>query len=414
LLNYLAKIKLNKRFVAAVNLVFSTPILLAKALFVKRTILLVTNKKITTINLNPFSQFAILTLFIWAIAIFVQSLSYSHVIDAKSQEISELRNVNGYFKQQFEDVNKKLAKVNEYLIFVTGGQKQNINSVPDDFEHPQNIKEQDLSKTDLHTLNEIKDANHLMINIKSRAEDRIKKIENVMETTGLGIKKFALNRQINKSKDLTASRDGQKIPEISLNEKGELTKAQGGPLVRKNGIVEDRNFQFASVINQSDFANQIDYLKALENLVQLMPLSKPLKNYYVSSSFGFRIDPITKTKSIHPGIDLAGASRANILSPSPGKVIFAGKKNGYGSAVIISHGYKITTLYGHLSTVKVRVGQSVGKGQIIAQQGSTGRSTGEHLHYEVRYKNIPLNPRKFLEAGDQLLNDENNSKYVSS
>ncbi len=414
MLNYLAKIKLNKRFVAAVNLVFSTPILLAKALFVKRTILLVTNKKITTINLNPFSQFAILTLFIWAIAIFVQSLSYSHVIDAKSQEISELRNVNGYFKQQFEDVNKKLAKVNEYLIFVTGGQKQNINSVPDDFEHPQNIKEQDLSKTDLHTLNEIKDANHLMINIKSRAEDRIKKIENVMETTGLGIKKFALNRQINKSKDLTASRDGQKIPEISLNEKGELTKAQGGPLVRKNGIVEDRNFQFASVINQSDFANQIDYLKALENLVQLMPLSKPLKNYYVSSSFGFRIDPITKTKSIHPGIDLAGASRANILSPSPGKVIFAGKKNGYGSAVIISHGYKITTLYGHLSTVKVRVGQSVGKGQIIAQQGSTGRSTGEHLHYEVRYKNIPLNPRKFLEAGDQLLNDENNSKYVSS
>lgn len=399
---------------ASVNLVFSAPILLAKALFVKRTILLVTNKKITTINLNPFSQFAILTLFIWAIAIFVQSLSYSHVIDAKSQEISELRNVNGYFKQQFEDVNKKLAKVNEYLIFVTGGQKQNINSVPDDFEHPQNIKEQDLSKTDLHTLNEIKDANHLMINIKSRAEDRIKKIENVMETTGLGIKKFALNRQINKSKDLTVSGDRQKIPEISLNEKGELIKAQGGPLVRKNGIVEDRNFQFASVINQSDFANQIDYLKALENLVQLMPLSKPLKNYYVSSSFGFRIDPITKSKSIHPGIDLAGASRANILSPSPGKVIFAGKKNGYGSAVIISHGYKITTLYGHLSTIKVRVGQSVGKGEIIAQQGSTGRSTGEHLHYEVRYKNIPLNPRKFLEAGDQLLNDENNSKYVSS
>jgi murein DD-endopeptidase MepM/ murein hydrolase activator NlpD len=412
LLNYLAKIKLNKRLVAAVNLVFRAPILLAKALFVKRTILLVTNKKITTINLNSFSQFAILTFFIWAIAIFVQSLSYSHIIDTKSREISELRNVNGYFKQQFDDVNKKLSKVNEYLIFVTGGQKQNINSAVDNFEHPQNIKEQDLSKTDLHTLNDIRNANHLINNIQLRAEDRIKKIENVMITTGLGIKKFALNRQMNKTRDLV--NNGRKIPEISLNQKGELLKAQGGPLIYKNGVVEDKNFQFTSVIDESDFASQIDYLEALENLVQLMPLSKPMKNYYVSSGFGPRIDPITKAKSIHPGLDLAGVSKANIMSPSAGKVIFAGKKNGYGTALIISHGYKLTTLYGHLSAIKVRVGQNVAKGQIIAQQGSTGRSTGEHLHYEVRYKNIPLNPKKFLEAGDQLLNDENNSKYVSS
>ncbi len=116
----------------------------------------------------------------------------------------------------------------------------------------------------------------------------------------------------------------------------------------------------------------------------------------------------------HYTVAVAKTARGAIGQGADTRVIFAGKKNGYGSAVIISHGYKITTLYGHLSTIKVRVGQSVGKGEIIAQQGSTGRSTGEHLHYEVRYKNIPLNPRKFLEAGDQLLNDENNSKYVSS
>ncbi len=409
LLNYLAK---NKRLVDAATLVIRAPIMLAKILFVKRTILFVTNKKITTINLNPLSQIIMLIFALWLSGIFLQSLKYNHIIDSKSQEISELRNLNSYFKQQFNDVNQKLSKVNEYLIFVTGGQTQNVEAQEQNFEHPKVIEQQDLSKGDRQTLNDIKTVNFAIANIQNRAKQRIKNIEDVISTTGLNIKKLALNRQISKSKILNS--DKKQAEEVSLNTKSELSKSQGGPLIYENGKVESKDFEFASIIDQSDFTNQIDYLEALENLVQLMPLSKPMRNYYISSGFGIRIDPINKSRALHPGLDFAGADRSKILSPSVGRVIFAGKKNGYGNAVIISHGYKITTLYGHLSEIKVKLGQKVKKGEVIAIQGSTGRSTGAHLHYEVRYKDIPLNPKKFLEAGDQLINDENQSKYVTS
>lgn len=409
---YFKKERLSKKVASFVNLVGNNIALAFKAVFVKRTILLVTNRKITTINLTPMLQLMILAFFVWVGAIFAKSLSYNHIINVKSQEISELKTVNGYFKQQFDDVNKKLLKVNEYLIFVTGSQVQKVNAVDSDFEHPESIKEQqNLSKGEIRTLNSIKDANNMISTITLRADDRIKNIEDAIAVTGLNVKKFALNRQVNKIKNLASTQSN--VKEISLNQNGELAKAQGGPLIYKDGKAKSKNFQFASVINEADFANQIDYLEALENLVKLMPLNKPMKNFYISSGFGYRIDPITKSKALHPGVDFAGAYKAPIISPSIGKVVFAGRKNGYGNAVIISHGYKITTLYGHLSEIKVRVGQAVKKGEVIAIQGSTGRSTGDHLHYEVRYRNIPLNPKNFLEAGEKLINDQS-LRYVSS
>jgi len=95
-------------------------------------------------------------------------------------------------------------------------------------------------------------------------------------------------------------------------------------------------------------------------------------------------------------------------------VILAGKFSDYGTAIVIDHGFGITTRYGHLSQIKVQEGQVVKQGEVIALQGNTGRSTGSHLHYEVRYKDIPLNPRKFLEAGDILFNDEKAPSHVNS
>jgi murein DD-endopeptidase MepM/ murein hydrolase activator NlpD len=127
-----------------------------------------------------------------------------------------------------------------------------------------------------------------------------------------------------------------------------------------------------------------------------------------------RSDPITNRKTLHHGLDFVGLENEKIYSPSSGKVILAGKFSEYGNAIVIDHGFGITTRYGHLSSIKVKEGQIVKKGENIALQGNTGRSTGDHLHYEVRYKNIPLNPKKFLEAGQILFNNQQNIRHVNS
>jgi murein DD-endopeptidase MepM/ murein hydrolase activator NlpD len=117
------------------------------------------------------------------------------------------------------------------------------------------------------------------------------------------------------------------------------------------------------------------------------------------SQFGRRIDPFTGRLAFHSGLDMAGPTGSKIYATADGKVEFTGRQGAYGIMVDIAHGFGLSTRYAHLSQILVEDGQAVKKGQVIAIQGSTGRSTGAHLHYEVRYKDQPLDPRKFLNAG---------------
>ena len=99
---------------------------------------------------------------------------------------------------------------------------------------------------------------------------------------------------------------------------------------------------------------------------------------------------------MHKGLDIAAPRGTSIYAPGAGTVIFAGRKHGYGNVVIIDHGYGYTTLYGHCSKLLVDEGAQVSRGDVIALVGSTGRSTGPHLHYEVRLNGVHLNPQRFL------------------
>jgi murein DD-endopeptidase MepM/ murein hydrolase activator NlpD len=99
---------------------------------------------------------------------------------------------------------------------------------------------------------------------------------------------------------------------------------------------------------------------------------------------------------MHKGIDFAADHGADVTAPADGLVIFVGNRGGYGKAVVIDHGYGIQTHYGHLSGYRVEIGQRVKRGQIVAAVGNTGRSTGTHLHYEVRYNGIPQDPEKYI------------------
>jgi murein DD-endopeptidase MepM/ murein hydrolase activator NlpD len=146
-------------------------------------------------------------------------------------------------------------------------------------------------------------------------------------------------------------------------------------------------------------------LDQLQNDVIAIPSDKPINAAVTfTSAFGVRDDPFHKGAAMHPGIDLAGAYGTPIYATADGTVIRAGWNNGgYGNMVELDHGRGIMTRYGHMSAVLVRAGEHVTRGQQIGRMGSTGRSTGNHLHYEVRIDGHPVNPIPFMKSTDYVL-----------
>jgi murein DD-endopeptidase MepM/ murein hydrolase activator NlpD len=130
-----------------------------------------------------------------------------------------------------------------------------------------------------------------------------------------------------------------------------------------------------------------------------IPTTMPVTMGYFSSNYGYRIDPITGRNSFHTGVDLIAPTGTPVVSAAGGVVSTVAYVAEYGNIVEIDHDNGLTTRYAHLSRSQVKVGDVVMKGQVVAQVGTTGRTTGPHLHFEVREKGIPLNPNKFLSLG---------------
>jgi murein DD-endopeptidase MepM/ murein hydrolase activator NlpD len=144
-------------------------------------------------------------------------------------------------------------------------------------------------------------------------------------------------------------------------------------------------------------------LAALETLIlsrelarQIVPGGRPVESGYISSFFGRRPDPFTGETAFHPGIDFAGAPGTRVLAVADGVVSFAGKDNGYGKLVEVTHGNGYVTRYAHNSSLLVEPGQTVRRGDALALMGSTGRSTGTHLHFEVLRDGKRMNPMAFV------------------
>jgi murein DD-endopeptidase MepM/ murein hydrolase activator NlpD len=141
----------------------------------------------------------------------------------------------------------------------------------------------------------------------------------------------------------------------------------------------------------------------LTNAISSIPLRKPVDgDIDPASGFGVRMDPFTSSPAMHTGLDLHGETGDPVRATADGKVTSAGWSGGYGRVIDIDHGNGMSTRYGHLSAIDVRVGQSIRTGQIIGRIGSTGRSTGPHLHYETRVRGGAVDPQKFLRAGQKL------------
>ncbi len=174
---------------------------------------------------------------------------------------------------------------------------------------------------------------------------------------------------------------GVKIKKKSLDSPG---KNSGGPFL----TIPEADQK--SLINQTD-----KYLKVMSTL----PLGRPVAGP-VTSSYGSRRDPVNKRKGYHSGVDFRGKYGTDVLATADGKVIKAGRNGSFGLFVQVDHGNGYSTCFAHLSKYTVKKGERVRRGQTVGKIGSSGRSTGPHLHYELRYNNKPVNPTKFLKVAD--------------
>ena len=138
-----------------------------------------------------------------------------------------------------------------------------------------------------------------------------------------------------------------------------------------------------------------DTLSERKSLLAATPSIKPVHGWF-TSKFGYRLSPFTGRPIMHQGLDMAAPPGTPIIAPADGVVSFAGYDQGYGKLVSIDHGYGVSTRFGHTSQIYVQVGQKVSKWDVIAAVGNTGRSTGPHLHYEVRINGTPVDPINFI------------------
>lgn len=194
-----------------------------------------------------------------------------------------------------------------------------------------------------------------------------------------------------------------KLVKLGLNPQAMLARlddktAQGGPLIMlataADGSIDPR-FQ--------RFGISLARMEALERSVDGLPQALPASLEFISSGFGYRADPFTGGADFHPGLDFKGPYGAPIFAAARGTVSFVGQRSGYGNVVEIDHGNGLVTRYAHMSGFRTVAGRPVMPGEQIGLIGSTGRSTGPHLHFEVRVNDHPVNPRPFLEAVPHVL-----------
>jgi len=195
----------------------------------------------------------------------------------------------------------------------------------------------------------------------------------------------------------TVAMTGVDVDGLLLRAAHELS-GQGGPFipVKEPPSGTDGTMLMASV---ASLDGEVGRLETLQLVLRTLPLMAPIDHYFIASGFGIRKDPFNGRFSFHPGLDLANAMLSPVLATSPGVVVFAGWRGGYGRMVEIDHGLGVHTRYGHLARIDVAVGDAVDYRQQIGLLGSSGRSTGPHVHYEVLIDGRPMDPMNFLKAG---------------
>ena len=212
-------------------------------------------------------------------------------------------------------------------------------------------------------------------------------------------RQIALAERLTRFADRRAARAEAAIRKLGLDPGTILANsrtAMGGPFEALGDSIDPRFERLGASLARMDALE-----RGLAGIPQVMPADIDM----ISSGFGYRRDPFNGSGAMHKGLDFRGPTGAPIHAAAAGKVTFVGVKGGYGKTVEISHGNGLMTRYAHMSRYGAKVGQKVEAGAVIGAIGSTGRSTGPHLHFEVRINNRAVNPRPFLETAPNVLEE---------
>ncbi len=242
---------------------------------------------------------------------------------------------------------------------------------------------------------------------KQRLVDQKQALQETRQTTQANINALAQQVGQLQAHVLRMEALGQRLTEMAKLDKGEFNfddlPAQGGPLNSADLQPQDSGDLLRTL---DELSNQISdreqQLVVLESFLmhnnlqkQVQPAGRPVRKGWMSSRFGNRNDPFTGKKEFHAGVDFAGKRGSDIVAVAAGVVTWAGDRWGYGNLVEIDHGNGFVTRYGHNSKIMVKLGDTVKPDQVIALMGSSGRSTGPHVHFEVLKNNRAVNPLKY-------------------
>jgi murein DD-endopeptidase MepM/ murein hydrolase activator NlpD len=247
--------------------------------------------------------------------------------------------------------------------------------------------------------------------IAPSARSRSARIEAVLEGVDRGLARMAVTQDEALARIESRSREQENEIRTTVADLGISTEqlagprprparapAMGGPLVPIGGTAA-----VSALEARADrLREQLDYLDRLRRGLSSLPLRRPVREVDVSSGFGTRRDPFLGIWALHSGIDFRGDTGDPVAATGAGTVTTAGRQGGYGLMVEVDHGNGLSTRYGHLSAILVREGQRVTAGQLVGRVGSTGRSTGPHLHWETRVNDTAVNPDRFMRAGQRL------------
>ncbi len=226
-------------------------------------------------------------------------------------------------------------------------------------------------------------------------------------------RQLALVERLTRFADARAARTERALRKLGLDPRTMVgstrRESMGGPLLRyatAPGGGMDARFE--------RLGTSLARMNALERGLESVPQVRPASYAAMTSGFGYRRDPFTGGAAMHAGLDFAGPSGAPIYAAAKGRVSFVGRKGAYGNVVEISHGNGLVTRYAHMSRFAAKPDQHVAAGAVIGAIGNTGRSTGPHLHFEVRNNGRPMNPRLFLERAPDVLKEARRSAVLAT
>ncbi len=298
-------------------------------------------------------------------------------LQSTEQEREKVRLAREELRRQLSEAEGKLLTINSHNFAL----KDNLNTVEGDLQ--QVIGERNKS------LFEGSRMRRQIASLETRLDD--------LEKTEIGAVQTLKERAIGYNDNMQrviqlAGVDTEKL----LAAKGGILRGQGGPFIpaKLDGVAASKLKASLTELDQ-----QLMQSEALQDVMGKLPLVSPLTSYRVTSRFGKRRDPVNKKWAAHYGLDMASPLKSGVYVGAPGKVVRAGWKGKYGRFIEIDHGSGIRTRYGHLYKILVKKGQRVNFRDKIGLVGSSGRSTGAHLHYEIAFQGRNLNPIKFFKAG---------------